>query len=277
MSLNLNSRSSIENYVYAAQRDAGEYLGKKAEEATLQLLERENRFNLGYRPHATYIYRDTTVCFCPSAYPAPAPAYRVGRRDEKEKEEDRAATACVIGTVITVVGAFLFGRAYETYAAQSEKLSYTNGVLESLDHQFVQPGLEPIKGRVKDLVKEQNALDQLNYAKVRNYAIAAFAVLAGGIALLCGGLAVVSALITIGIIGVVAGAAFAAFNLATHWNDEEKIKKHYDNVIQIGNDIGFKLQCFNERMELFQPIPQPGGYGINPPGFVYLYPNPAHA
>jgi hypothetical protein len=248
-----NTKSFWTAYVTTAQYDAGKFLHAETNERVFQAAQREERISAKYRPivlnynpwNWDWSTHNTTII--QSSSPPPA------KKTEKDKQEERAGWAKVVGSIIAIGAAFLVGYAYTPYSRQKETAEYTKDVYYAAN---LLP--EPIRGTFQNLIYHQIKIDDINSAKVNKYFYSAVGLLIGGGALAVGGFGVIPWLMTAGQITLVASIVLTALNLGLHWNDKELLSKHYVAILgnpqtQVQGVADYALQQlapYNEHMML---------------------------
>lgn len=223
--INVNSKAYWNNYVLTAQYDAGKYLGANANAPAVQQAQENGAINAMYRP-IIISYTAPRWNFDFSSHVAPAAPARPLTQEERDQE--RADLAKVIGSIVSVIGAFAFALVYKEYATATETLSNTQEVNRQVAGWY-NHGQE-VNRDIYQLTHRQLEIDELNSSRISKYTLAVLGALAGGLLMAVGGFAVATALITAGQITLLAAAILAAGTLGWHWNDDQTIRRNYEAI-----------------------------------------------
>lgn len=152
-------------------------------------------------------------------------------KGKKEKEEDSAQTAVIVGSILSVIGAALVGYGYSLVTAQRESLHMIRDVRDALYNGERGGVSREVLNDFARLVTVQQEIDELNTQKITHYFLAAVGMLAGGVALASGGFMMVPVLMTAGKITLLLSAVGGALNWGLHCNDDRKISKNYMMIL----------------------------------------------
>ncbi len=265
---NVNNREFWTNYVRTAHYDAVKAMGREPNPESLQNAQNARQIREEYRP--------VIINYSPwnwdwSSHVVNVAAAPSREERQAQQEEDNAAWARTVGTILTIVGTFIFFHTYKKHSAQQQTLTQTQDLRVRIAHWNNHN--DPVLRDIYQLTTEQLAIDELNAARIEKYAYAAIALLAGGALLLTGGFMAISALITLGKIATIASFVIAAGTLGWHWDDDATLTRHYTRIVGVSGIVGLAdkiLQnlpkVFDENMHRFD---QPNA---NPPQYESLYP-----
>jgi hypothetical protein len=250
----INSKGFWNTYLRATQIEAGETLGYKRNDIKLQALQQANHVVPDIRP---------VVYNLPIFYQAPAnPCIDMSThhhvthvhlpaapKTDEEEEQERADQAKCIGAILCGVAACLFGYAYNIYNRQQETMTKTRDLHAKVhDENLWAIANHEFGNNVQVITEDQLAIDELNTARINNYALAALIFLVSAGLIVTGGFLVAGALITAGEIGLVITGGVALWNLGAHWNDEEIIHRHCKEIAQRTQAVFFYLDLYNDDM-----------------------------
>jgi hypothetical protein len=227
------------NYVTTAQYSMGQELHAEVNQKVYDRATQNHVISSTYRP-LIINYTDkswnwdwstkTTTIVQPTA------AAPEKKKTDKEKNEESAKWAMIIGPIVAIAAAFASGYAWKAYSRQTQTANYTNEVQAQAFNALPRT---PVRQSILQLLDHQSQIDSMNSSKITNYFYASIALLIGGGTLAAGGFAAVPMLITAGYVILVASAVIALANLGYHWNDQADLRPHY---IAIAGDKDQRVQ-----------------------------------
>jgi hypothetical protein len=273
--VSFNSKASVTGYVQTALYSAGEFLRSKINQPLFEQARRDRVISETYRPIVINLFSivdNSSVGWFSSKHisifsdlaPKPAPAEKLSKEEEerrRKESEDRWNKA--LGSAITLVAAFLTGFTYNEFSTQSATLNLSEQALTACT--YVKG---PIQNSLAYLIKEQLAIDNLNYEKAKNYCISSAAALVGGGAWALGGFTSLPHVSTAGKVVSLLAAGWALINLGTHWKDDQKIRQHCLNIAGDGHThMGWANHILYHDLPNYPDNMQPAWYR-NPAEYV---------
>lgn len=195
-------------------------------------------YGYGYRGGWDWSTHNTTII-------NNAPAAVPRQRTEKDKQEDSARTALLIGGVVASVAAFAVGYFYNQYTDEAQAVKEARQV-----HNM---GLrQGVPAPLTRLIDRREAIHERNYANSRNKLASSALIFVGGLSAVVGGLAVAPVLITAGYTVLFAGTFFALLNLGLHWSDAERNQKDCQQIIS--SDVWIAREALSILDSQMQPL-----------------------
>lgn len=280
---NISHREFWTSYVRTVQYEAGKELGLNANDEVVNRDKQAGHIAEAQRPNiANYnpiVFNWNPWIWNWGSNNRVVVQQRAQSREEQQAERDeaRAAQARVIGSVVAFVGTLLAAYTVKKFTRQYATNSHSYQVSQRIagwnDH-------DPLIRDIKELVTHQRAIDELNAWRIGKYALAAFALFAGGTTLAIGGFAAIPALMTAGTITILVSALIAAGTFAWHWDDAAELGPHYDAIAHNPREGGFPLaerilRDLPGRMpnSIFHTNePQPNAPDAPQPAYEHLYP-----
>lgn len=229
-------------FVAASQVEAREFLGKPVSRSAPK--------SLNWLPTAISSYRPVHLHYVDNRLNLDLSSHRTivvqaHPKTEKEKQEEEAKGASILGTIAMAVSGFLLGKGYATYQAQSAALETSSEIVQGFKSNSLPTNLVL---ELRQYAENINKIDQLRFSWTQKKMLILVGAFLGGAMLAAGGFAMIPAWITAGKVALVITAVFGAVALGLHWEDNDKIKRIYEG------DICRKGQLLYQRLLLNEPL-----------------------
>lgn len=289
--VNFQDQNSVRNYVQTVLFEAGQFLHAQGvaeaalDQTAFEKARQKKSISDDYRPTVINLFNiidNGNVGFFGSKQisifqnlnlfsPAPPPPPKAGETDEeRKKRESEAFWNKLIGTVVTLVAAFLTGFTYDEYSVQTKTLSKTTTIYTN--SKLLQG---PIQQNFQKLVSKQLKIDQLKTAKAAHNFYASLLGFSGGAAWALGGYCKMPQMSTVGKVACIIAGGWYLFNVAGHWRDNDKI---YRQCLKIAGNaqttmgwaqwvLSYDLPNYNPDMTPKWVLPDPLSADQPPPSY----------
>jgi hypothetical protein len=256
--VNIHDQNSIRGYIQTVLFEAGQFLNAQGVAAAALNPEafekaRESKsISADYRPTVINLFNivdNGSVGFFSSKnitlfsslfdFSSKAPSTHEEQRmtpeeQEKKKKEKEARQNALFGSIAALIAALLSGFTYDEYSTQTKTLGKTQQIYK--DSEYLSGSIQK---NFQKLVSKQLKIDQMRTAKATHYFYASLLGLGGAAAWAFGGYTTTPQVSSLGKVASVVAAAWALFNLARHWRDDQKIKKLCEEIAGDGRTMGW--------------------------------------